>query len=188
MQTKNQIAFKEWGAVCAALGQGVQSVLVRKGGIHEGKAGFRVDHQEFWLFPTRFHQEADQLQSEYSDLLNAPIAIEPASGKIMLALYAVVEKVLEIKEPSALLHLNSIQALNQKTIQTRFEYKNLGLFVLLIRAYSLSHPIEVENETRYAGCRSWVELSEEFPTSHLTPVLSDEQFQQQMQAFKQLVS
>ncbi|WP_298863957.1 DUF1802 family protein [uncultured Gimesia sp.] len=188
MLTQNQMAFKEWGAVCAALGQGVQSVLVRKGGIHEGQEGFRVDHREFWLFPTRFHQEADQLQPEYSDLLNAPIAIEPASSKIMLALYAVVENVLEIYEPSALPGLNSIQVLNRETIQNRFEYKNPGLFVLLVRAYSLAQSFEVENETRYAGCRTWVELSEKYPTSNLTPLLTDEQFQQQREAFEQLVS
>ena len=188
MLTQNQMAFKEWGAVCAALGQGVQSVLVRKGGIHEGQEGFRVDYREFWLFPTRFHQEADQLQTEFCDLPQAPIAIEPASGKIMLALYAVVEKVLEIKEPSALSSLNSIQVLNRETIQMRFEYKNPGLFVLLIRAYRLAQPVEVENNTDYAGCRTWVELSEKYSTSNLTPVLTDEQFQQQQQAFEQLVS
>jgi len=188
MLTQNQMAFKEWGAVCAALGQGVQSVLVRKGGIHEGQEGFRVDHREFWLFPTRFHQEADQLQAEFSDLLKAPIAIEPASGKIMLALYAVVEKVLEIKEPSALSSLNSIQVLNRETILKRFEYKNPGLFVLLIRVYCLAQPVEVENNIHFAGCRTWVELSEKYPTSNLTPVLTDEQFQQQQQAFEQLDS
>lgn len=188
MLTQNQVAFKEWGAVCAALGQGLQSVIVRKGGIHEGQQGFRVDHREFWLFPTRFHQGAEQLQPEFGDLLKAPIAIEPASGKIMLALYAVVEKVLEIKEPSRLSRLNSLQVLNQETIQQRFEYKNPGLFVLLVRTYQRPQPIELENETRYAGCRSWVELSQEFSTSSLTPVLTDEQFQQQQQAFEQIVA
>lgn len=187
MLAQNRIAFKEWGAVCAALGQGRQTVLVRKGGIHEGQQGFRVDHREFWLFPTRFHQDAEQLQPKYSDLLQAPIAIEPASGKIMLALYAVVEKVAEIKDPTELPLLNVIQVLNQETIQQRFEYKNPGLFLLLVRAYRLAQPFEVENETRYAGCRSWVELSQEYPTGNLTPVISDEQFDRQKQAFEQFV-
>ncbi len=188
MLAENQIAFKEWGAVCAALGQGAQSVLVRKGGIHEGREGFRVDHREFWLFPTKFHQAADQLQSEYSELIKAPICIEPASGNIVLALYAVVDQVLEVKEPSVLTRLNSIQVLNQETIQNRFEYKNPGLFVLLIRAYSLAQPVEVNNESHYAGCRTWVKLSKKYLTSNLTPVLTDEQFQQQRLAFEQIDS
>lgn len=188
MQAENQIAFKEWGAVCAALGQGAQSVLVRKGGIHEGREGFRVDHREFWLYPTKFHQAADQLKSEYSELIKAPISIEPASGNIVLALYAVVDQVLEVKDPSLLSKLNSIQVLNQETIQNRFEYKNPGLFVLLIRAYCLAQPVEVNNESHYAGCRTWVELSQKVPTSNLTPVLTDEQFQQQRLAFEQIDS
>jgi hypothetical protein len=175
------------GPVCAALGQGAQSVLVRKGGIQEGQEGFQVDHREFWLFPTKFHQEADQLQPDYSDLLKTPISIEPASGKIMLELYAVVDQVLEIKEPAVLSRLNSIQVLNQETIQKRFEYKNPGLFVLLIRVYCLAQPVEVDNESHYAGCRTWVELSEKYPTSNLTPVLTEEQFQQQRRAFEKIV-
>jgi len=84
--------------------------------------------------------------------------------------------------------LNSLQVLNQETIQQRFEYKNPGLFVLLVRAYQLPQPFELEDEPRYAGCRSWVELSQEFSTSSLTPVLTDEQFQQQEQAFEQMVA
>lgn len=188
MLAQNRIAFKEWGAVCAALGQGRQTVIIRKGGIHEGQQGFRVDHREFWLFPTRFHQGAEQLQPECSDLLQAPIAIEPASGKIMLALYAVVEQVVEIKDAAVLSRLDSLQVLNQETIQQRFEYKNPGLFVLLVRAYQLSQPFEVENETRYAGCRSWVELAQEYSTSNLTPILTDEQFAQQQQALQQIIA
>ncbi|WP_339733713.1 DUF1802 family protein [uncultured Gimesia sp.] len=188
MLAQNRIAFKEWGAGCAALGQGRQTVIVRKGGIHEGEQGFRVDHREFWLFPTRFHQGAEQLQPESSDLLQAPIAIEPASGKIMLALYAVVDKVLEIKEPSVLPLLNAIQVLNQETIQQRFEYKKTGLFVLLVRAYQLPQPFEMENETHYGGCRSWVELTQEYSTSSLTPILTAEQFEQQQQALGEIIA
>ena len=34
------IAFKEWAIICEALGAGVQSIILRKGGIHEGREGF----------------------------------------------------------------------------------------------------------------------------------------------------
>ncbi len=46
------VGFKEWALVCAALGDGTQSVLVRKGGIAEGRGGFQFRQQEFFLFPT----------------------------------------------------------------------------------------------------------------------------------------
>jgi hypothetical protein len=34
------IAFKEWAIVCEALGRGGQSIILRKGGIAEGREGF----------------------------------------------------------------------------------------------------------------------------------------------------
>ncbi|EDL61824.1 DUF1802 family protein [Gimesia maris] len=188
MQSQNRIAFKEWGAVCAALEQGTQSVIVRKGGIHEGEAGFRVEHDEFWMFPTRFHQGAEQLQPGKSSLLNHPLAQEPASGKLNLALYSVVEAVLELKDPSQLTFLQKLQVLNEETIQQRFEYKNPGLFVLLVRIFRLEHPFEVDQESRYAGCHSWVELSQYFDTINLKPVLNPEQFLEAQQAFQEIVA
>ncbi len=52
-------AFKEWAIVVDALARGDQIVILRKGGIHEGKGGFRLDHASFLLFPTRFHQQRE---------------------------------------------------------------------------------------------------------------------------------
>jgi len=51
------IAFKEWDVVCNAIGAGRQTVILRKGGIHEGREGFAWEHEEFVLFPTRFHAQ-----------------------------------------------------------------------------------------------------------------------------------
>ncbi|MDC0315120.1 DUF1802 family protein [bacterium] len=47
------IAFKEWDVVCEALESGRQKLILRKGGIHEGREGFSFAHEEFVLFPTR---------------------------------------------------------------------------------------------------------------------------------------
>ena len=56
------IAFKEWESVCEALGSGQQAILLRKGGIHEGRAGFSFKHERFFLFPSRFHAQAEQVR------------------------------------------------------------------------------------------------------------------------------
>ena len=50
-------AFKEWALICEALGGGRQSVIVRKGGIAEGREGFSFRNREFLLFPTWFHEQ-----------------------------------------------------------------------------------------------------------------------------------
>ena len=36
VQPSNRFAFKEWAAVCAALDSGRQTLILRKGGLHEG--------------------------------------------------------------------------------------------------------------------------------------------------------
>jgi len=34
------VGFKEWSLVCDAFGRGEQSIILRKGGIAEGREGF----------------------------------------------------------------------------------------------------------------------------------------------------
>src|ERR1700710_145296 len=57
------VGFKEWAIVCEALGRGEQSVILRKGGIAEGRAGFTFEHREFFLFPTFFHEQVEKTRS-----------------------------------------------------------------------------------------------------------------------------
>jgi hypothetical protein len=38
-----RIAFKEWAVVVDALGRGEQILTLRKGGISEGRGGFRLE-------------------------------------------------------------------------------------------------------------------------------------------------
>src|ERR1051325_9649991 len=54
-----RIAFKEWAIVVDALGRGDQIIILRKGGISEGRSGFQIEHNRFLLFPTLFHQQRD---------------------------------------------------------------------------------------------------------------------------------
>src|SRR6476646_1534337 len=55
------VGFKEWAAVCEALGRGRQSIILRKGGIAEGRDGFSFKHREFFLFPTWFHEQPEKV-------------------------------------------------------------------------------------------------------------------------------
>src|SRR5215211_5435776 len=54
------VGFKEWALVCAALGRGEQCLLVRKGGLAEGRGGFAFEHREFFLIPTFFHEQVEK--------------------------------------------------------------------------------------------------------------------------------
>src|SRR5262245_58889581 len=102
MHVTNNIAFKEWAAICAALAEGRQSIIIRKGGIHEGREGFRVAHDEFWLFPTYVHEAAAGLIDDAQPLLERAAAVRPREGTLHLAQYAVFTDVFEVCDEAKL--------------------------------------------------------------------------------------
>src|SRR5688500_9082628 len=62
-------AFKEWAVACEAMMRGIQTVLIRKGGIREEDGIFRVADSEFFLMPTYEHQNPALLRDGYKPLL-----------------------------------------------------------------------------------------------------------------------
>ncbi len=176
METACRMALKEWAAVCRAIAGGRQSIILRKGGIHEGREGFRVEHREFWLFPTGFHQSAEQLSPEAAPLLQGPLADAPPAGIIRISEFAVVQEVHQLFAQAALERLAGLHIWSHETLVERFKYRQPGLFLLLVRAYRLQEPLELADEPRFAGCRSWVELSRQLPTAGLEAVLDDAKF------------
>ena len=174
MQSANRYAFKEWAVVCEALASGRQTLIPRKGGIHEGRDGFRVEHGEFWLFPTRFHQEREEIVPDAHPLLAQAIAARPPEGVVRLQHYALVSEVFHVTEEAVLPRLAGLHVLSEETVSRRFHYRTPGLFVLAVRIYRLPEPIEISESPHFAGCRSWVEMPEELPTAGLEAVLSDE--------------
>src|ERR1043166_7422576 len=56
-----RIAFKEWAIVAGGLATGRPIFFLRKGGISEGRGGFKIEHPEFLLFPTQFHQQRESV-------------------------------------------------------------------------------------------------------------------------------
>ena len=173
MQSANRFAFKEWAVICAALGSGRQSVILRKGGIHEGQADFRVEHQEFWLFPTNFHQTTEDLAQDYLEIWQNLRRNPPAEDRIPIRYYAIVEQAIEVTDASILPRLAGLHGWSDRVLEERFHYKRIGLFALLIRAYELPAEWQLPNSPHFAGCRSWVDLPDELGTDGLRPVLSD---------------
>lgn len=175
LQSANRWAFKEWGAVCAALLAGAQSLIVRKGGIHEGRDGFRVEHPEFWLFATGFHQSAEALAPAQQRWQAAGVALQPIGGIITLPAYVVVETVWQLTQETQLPGLVGRQILSQESVGQRFHYKSPGLFVLGVRTYRPAVPLLLPDSPHFGGCRSWVDLPTDIETTGLSPVLNDEQ-------------
>ena len=188
MQPSNRFAFKEWAAVCAALEAGRQMLILRKGGIHEGRDGFRVEHREFWLFPTRFHQATGELVEDARPLLDQALGDRPPDGLLRLRQYAVVEQVIRIRDERQLPALEGLHVLSTRTVTERFHYREPGLFVLPVRVYRRCEPLDVPDSPHFAGCRSWVDLPDELPTAGLEPVLSEGAFQRELNRIRRALA
>lgn len=184
----NAIAFKEWAAVCLALGTGRQTVILRKGGIHEGRDGFRVQHSEFWLLPTSFHQSADELQPDAHSLLARVQQTAPPQGAIWLSNYAVVQETLEVAREEQALALATEHIWSEFTVKQRFHYRRPGLFVLVVRIFEAPQPHVIRDTPAIAGCRSWVELPQPLSTVGLKPVLSDAEFQSKWERVRSILA
>jgi hypothetical protein len=151
-------AFKEWAAVCRAIADGRQSVLLRKGGIAEVGGEFRPEHSRFWLYPTHFHeQQRSGLKPAALPLIDAVEADRPPAGTIRLSHYVDVTDVRFADSLDAALALDDQHVWSADTVRQRFHYRTPGLYVLTIRAFAVE-PVLVPERPEYAGCKTWVEL------------------------------
>jgi hypothetical protein len=163
------VGFKEWALVCEALGRGEQSVLLRKGGVAEGRDGFGFRHAEFFLFPTFFHEQVVKVRTPEAQI---PIARE---GEIELRYFAKLEAQKKITNWSQALGLAPLHILDKSIVRERFEYKGAGLHVALVRVFRVQPAWVFADNPVYGGCRSWVKLPDYPATMQFQPVLSDEQ-------------
>ncbi|MFO0952648.1 MAG: DUF1802 family protein [Isosphaeraceae bacterium] len=171
------VAYKEWGGVCSALERGLQTVLLRKGGIDEGPAGFTPGYPAFWLYPTRLHQATQGLRL---DGLNDAEAEDGRS--VPIRTLAVVEWVGRVDRKELLGPLEPFHVWTPETVSARFDYRRPGLWVLAVRVYTLAEPIRVDVAPEYAGCKTWVPLRQPLPTSGLKPVLDASEFRRRLES------
>lgn len=175
MEAESRSALKEWAAIESALAAGLLTVLVRKGGIYEKRGGFDVEHREFWIFPTGWHQNESELAAAFREHLGDAPRFAP--GEIPLRVYCVVEDALRVESLDALEHLAELQPFTAETIRSRFAYRGKPyLHVLIVRAHALPEPRLIPNTATYDGCVSWVELDAAQPTVGARPVLSGADF------------
>jgi len=148
--------LKEWRAVCDALAGGRQSILLRKGGIQEGPGGFAISHDAFALLPTWLHQKRDMLKPAARATAEEG-GEEPAAFK--LAHGCLVDRVVVVPSRAALDAIDDLHLWAEPYLELRWNYRpERPLFLVLVRAYRLAEPFELENTFEVAGCRSWVPL------------------------------
>jgi hypothetical protein len=171
----NSVGFKEWSFVCDSLTQGVQTLILRKGGIHEGRGGFEWKHQGFFLFPTWFHTQGEKLRWMPE---NAVAAFPPEEERthVDISGFATLEQVWKVTDWTKMQAIAPLHLWNEDVVKERFAYDEEScLHVALVRAYKLPESWGFPYAKSYGGCRSWVNLPEEGLNflENATPALSD---------------
>jgi hypothetical protein len=176
------VALKEWALVCDLLTGGDQIVLVRKGGIHEPRRGFAIEHDAFLLYPNTEHQNSTLVRPEFRSHFegNAPLAPAAESGVIPVPGFCRVTDVLVLPDLDAADRLSPLACWTQAYYEMRFAYKpERPVYAALVRAHRFAAPAPLAYHKTYAGCRSWVPLKETLPESILSqarPALDDAEF------------
>lgn len=171
--------FKEWQAVCDALASGRQSVILRKGGIHEGRAGFSFAHGEFFLFPTRFHGQAERVREG----CGASLPEWQPGETVRITHFAEALWARTLSDWDRVQALEAFHVWSRDTVRERFDWEGKGMaagsiHVALVRVAALAAPWEFSYEPNYGGCRSWIGLPKP-PAGWregLAPVLGDDAF------------
>ena len=162
--------FKEWTLVCDALGRGGQSIIIRKGGIAEGRAGFRFEHAEFLLFPTLFHEQVAKLKLPPA----TPLPAARAAGQHEVRLRVRVEWTADVTNWETVRALAPFHLWQESEIEKRFRQDaKPGVSLAFVRVARLAEPFVFPDSPRLGGCRSWITLPDLPADAQATDVLDD---------------
>lgn len=179
-----RIAFKEWAIVVDALGGGRQIVILRKGGIHEGRGGFTMDHREFVLFPTRFHQQRESVLPEAQVRFDAIAPNFPDASVVRLEFVARVEAWHRLESLADAERLRGQHIWRDEVIAERFHWgRDQAIYACAVRVLRLPVVMELPVLPEYGGCKSWIELAHEIPLEGAEPVLADGIFAERLEEF-----
>jgi hypothetical protein len=171
--TKMAPAFKEWSVIVEALGAGAQTLILRKGGIAEGKNGFAPQHDRFWLFPTQFHQQLEKTKPEAARFNSET---PDASGTARLLYWAEVTDTVFIADEELIPKLNPFHLWKEEVIRERFHYRQPGLYLFIVRTHRAPAPVEIAVTAQMEGCKSWLEVPVEIPSGEGIPALLESDF------------
>jgi hypothetical protein len=176
-------AFKEWRVIVEALGAGEQVLIIRKGGIAEGRGGFRPEAERFWLFPTDFHAQREKTKpraAPWFERIAASTQTSPhdkAAASVTLRFFAELHRSIFLTEWARVAALEPHHLWSEETVRERFSWGHPeGVHVLMVRVHRLKNPVTVALTPAMSGCKSWVDVPASFDQSEAQPVLDPEAF------------
>ena len=180
-----RIAFKEWAVVIDALGRGEQILILRKGGLCEGREGFQVEHPRFLLFPTLFHQQRESVLPAAQARFDRIAPAFPAADRVRLQFLAKIVAWRRLDSLAMAGRLRGQHIWRDEVIAERFDWgRSKNIYALAVQVFRLPQAVELPLLPGYGGCKSWVELEPEIAVEAAQPVLADASFAVRLAAFQ----
>jgi hypothetical protein len=157
--------LKEWNAVVESLGQGKQTILIRK---------YKTNLKEFLLYPTYSYSLKDNFlnsfQKKYRSFVEKNTLPNQDEEKIEIKYYARVENIIQ-KSPNRIEGLQKNSIWTKDHIQSYLGGKICNIWVL--RVYRLKNPNMV---FKIRGPILYANLKEDVSLSGIKPVIGDDKF------------
>lgn len=164
--------LKEWNATIEALGEGIQSILIRN---------YKTSVNEFLLYPTTSYtlkkNYLESFQDKYKDFAQLNSLPQKKGDKVQIKYYATLIDIIErpySRTPSDNLY-----------IWTKNHVKNFitsqKAFVWVLRVYSLKNPYWAEPTP---GAIKYANLKDDISIEGIEPVLTDSEFNQIIDVLK----
>ena len=151
-------ALKAWAPVCSALGDGLQTVLLRKGGIREPT--FTPKFPAFLLLGTGYHTNSLLLKEEDQDRYQKECESDPKTQPtLVFDCVAEITGAWATTDPAVLMALEPLHIYGPDFLEARFGWRpTQPLTVMELRAYKLKKPVVVDTKDEFWGCFSWVDV------------------------------
>ena len=160
--TRTLPALKEWAFVCKLLLEGRQAIMLRKGGIDE--KGFWVEAEEFFLFPTYFHQMAEKVRPEFAGECAEVLASPPPDGVLRMSGVARVVEPIEVRRPEGMDSLRDLHPYDEEQVAMRLEFRpRKPLVILAVEVRPALEMVETPMREEFGGCVSWVDVGVDRP-------------------------
>jgi hypothetical protein len=188
-------SLKEWATVVKALESGVQTIILRKGGILETASGFKIESKKFLLFPTWEHQELHHLKPQYHKYLQYVKTDKPSKDFNKITSYAEVLAEYDISDMTKIQALSDFHIWSDSYIEQRMNWMpEKPLKAIFLRVYHTPNTITIPMIPQYQGCKSWIDINDKISISDYDnnnnhkPVLSDSELNETLSKFKEIIN
>lgn len=188
MESITTRAMKEWAVAIKALEQGKTIMVMRKGGIREEGNRFQITSDSVLLYPTYEHQQPNLLKPAYSPQVT-PVASGWHPETVKISSFAKITDIFQVTEQKTLTDLLPHHIWNEEFATTRLKWKpKQPLYILLLRTYKLPSTSTIPYQPEYGGCRSWIDLNQPISLTETQPVLTDNNYTQQVSQISHIIN